>query len=472
MICISIFQESRRLALVDLYNAGPQCDLIEVRLDRFEHSVDLPALMAAKPKPVILTCRRAEDGGEWQGKEDERLALLRQAVVAKADYVEIELDAADKIRRFGPAKRVIAYSNLLETPDDLAEIYEQALAKDPDVVKLVVPARTPEEAWALIPILAKPPVPTVVMGLGPSGIMLTILARKVGAPWTYAALERGMEAYYGQPTVADLGRVYRYGEIERGTKLVGVTGFEEWSRLTVELLNAALAGAGQPVRCLPLAVGDLRLFRRVLDAAKLTGAVLDPEHRSVGRSVATDLDPAAEQADAVDFLKRDGDKWHGQNIFCKAAFAALEATRALRGRPVMVVGTEGLARPMATAVRDAGGNPIVAAKDREAAHRLAEAVGCRFVKIEAVYSTLHDVLVRCDDTELHPGYLKAGMTVLDLTSGPRPSALVREAQQRGCQVVSPGQLLVEQVARQAEAITGQEVSRGPLLEVFNSRTQE
>jgi len=32
MICISIAQKSRRLALVDMFNAAPQCDLIEVRL--------------------------------------------------------------------------------------------------------------------------------------------------------------------------------------------------------------------------------------------------------------------------------------------------------------------------------------------------------------------------------------------------------------------------------------------------------
>ena len=31
------------------------------------------------------------------------------------------------------------------------------------------------------------------MGLGKPGIMLTVLGKKIGAPWTYAALERGMD---------------------------------------------------------------------------------------------------------------------------------------------------------------------------------------------------------------------------------------------------------------------------------------
>src|SRR6516165_1866537 len=112
MICISIAQESRRFALADMVNAAKQCDLLEVRLDRFGKAPDVGELLANKPKPVIMSCRRPSDGGLWDGSEDERLAILRQCIVSKADYVEIELDVADQIRKFPPAKRVISYTNL------------------------------------------------------------------------------------------------------------------------------------------------------------------------------------------------------------------------------------------------------------------------------------------------------------------------------------------------------------------------
>src|SRR5712691_8999936 len=232
MICISIAQESRRMALADMLNAARQCDLLEVRLDRFGKAPDFGELLQAKPKPVIMSCRRNQDGGDWQGTEAERLALLRQCIISKADYVEIELDAADQIRPFPPAKRVISYTNLRETPSDIADIYEEARGKHPDVIKLTTLARTPEEAWPLVQILAKPSVPTVVVGLGKPGVMLTVLGKKIGAPWAYAALERGMEAYPGQPTVHDLETVYHYRAVERGTRLIGVTGFGEREYLT------------------------------------------------------------------------------------------------------------------------------------------------------------------------------------------------------------------------------------------------
>ena len=82
--------------------------------------------------------------------------------------------------------------------------------------------------------------------------------------------------------------------------------------------------------------------------------------------------------------------------------------------------------------------------------------------------TPHDVLVRCDRTEVDTDSLRPGMTVLDLTALPRPSALLADAGQRGCHVVSPRQVLVELVARQVRAIAGQDVARAPLLEALRA----
>src|SRR3954453_13264459 len=107
MICITITHESRRLPLVDMLNASRQCDLLEVRLDQFGKAPEIGEIIAGKPKPVIMACRRPQDGGHWDGNEIERLAILRQCIINKADYVEIELDAADQVRKFPPTKRVI-----------------------------------------------------------------------------------------------------------------------------------------------------------------------------------------------------------------------------------------------------------------------------------------------------------------------------------------------------------------------------
>ena len=110
MICISLALESRRMALADMLTAARQCDLLEVRLDRFIKAPDVGELITTRRKPIILSCRRRQDGGEWDESEEERLVLLRQCVASKGDYVEIELDNADDIAIWlGASIRSIAH---------------------------------------------------------------------------------------------------------------------------------------------------------------------------------------------------------------------------------------------------------------------------------------------------------------------------------------------------------------------------
>jgi 3-dehydroquinate dehydratase / shikimate dehydrogenase len=484
MICSSINQESRRLALVDMLNAARQCDLIELRLDRFGKAPDLSELLAHKPRPIIMSCRRPQDGGHWDGSEDERLALLRQCIISKADYVEIELDVADQIRPFPPAKRVISYTNLQETPSDIEEIYAEAQTKKPDVIKLATLARTPEEAWPLVQILARAAVPTVVVGLGKPGVMLTVLGKKIGAPWTYAALEKGMEAFPGQPTVDELDTVYHYQAIEKTTRLIGVTGFGQREQVVVGVLNHVLGQNQLPARCLPLAVGSLRLFRKVIDAAKLAAVCVDPENQELLAGMAEELHESAQVAKTVDLLLHKGNKWRGYQTTLQAALHALVAAltpkfggdNPIRNRMIAVVGINAAVRGLAEELQRQGASVILASHQKKAGQELAQALGCRFIQFEALYTTMHDVLIVCEEQKdqaarsgsagIHAGYLKPGMTVMDLTAPLGDSDLTREAAGRSCQVVLGKQLLLEQLSLQAQRLTGKTVPMAMLTEAL------
>lgn len=482
MICISIMQESRKLALADMLNASSQCDLLELRLDRFEKSVDLRDFMAKKPKPLIISCRRVKDGGHWDGSESERLALLRQAIIDKADYVEIEIDAADEVRPFPGSKRVISYTNLAETPENIDDIYEQCLHKSPEVIKLVCKASAPEEAWPLLQIVARAKVPTVVVGVGKPGIMLTLLGKRVGAPWTYAALEKGMETYPGQPTVSDLRDIYHYPTLGKGIRFIGVTGFTPRERATCAALNAGLAAAEAPARCLPLAVGDVDFFRKIMDAVKLTGLIVDPTWQVALASLARQRERLADRAGAVDVLLQTEQKeWHGHYVLGRSALSALEDSLRqkqpvelpLTGRMCLILGTNGPARSMAYAIRKRGGVAILAGKDREQAQQLAQDYQCRFVPYEAIYSTSHDVLIVCENEEppsaprtakkpgdagVHPSILKSSTPLLDLTSYPQPSALADEARARGVPLVEPRAVFLAQMATILRLLCGKEAT--------------
>jgi 3-dehydroquinate dehydratase/shikimate dehydrogenase len=488
LICISINQESRRLALADMVNAKHFGDVLEVRLDRFGKSPDIGEMIAARPRPVIMACRRPDDGGYFEDTDAERLAILRQCIISKADYVEIELDAADDIRPFPPSKRVISYTNLRETPIDIDTIYEEMKTKRPDVIKLVTLARTPEEAWPVVQILAKSVVPTVVVGLGKPGIMLSILSRKLGAPWVYAALERGLEAYPGQPTVEDFRDIYRLQDIDKSTRLIGVTGFGDREQITVACLNAAFAHFNLAYRCLPMGIGNMKTFKKIMEAVKLAGAVIDADHQATIVEIQPELHGLAKETQAVDVLIQKNSAWHGMHTSGQAWINALKTAlkkrnpgdNPLKDRFVLFAGLTGASIIIANEVQRQGGNAIIATNDKKRGPAAAAAIGCRYIPYEALYVTLHDVLIVCDEeideklgrAGIHAGYLKQGMTVIDLTAGAQRSELLRGAESRGCDIVPPLELLLDLLEAQAKTLTGKTVPREVLRAAIPRRFLE
>ena len=483
MICVTIVQESRRLALADMLNAAMLgADLVEVRLDKFEKDANLTEIVAARRKPVLFSCRRPKDGGEWSGTEDERLTLLRSAVIAKADYVEVELDAADQIRPFPGCKRVVSYTNLSETPKDIDAIYQQLQTKKPDVIKVTCKAGTPEEAWPLVHLLNKPPVPTIVEARGPAGTMLALVGRKVGAPWTTAAMERGMEAFPGQPTVQDLIDIYRYREVGKKTRFVGVTGEGDRSRLTCGLLNAAFAHANLPHQALPMDMGSRRLFKKVAEAVRLQSVLLDESQYEGLHEIAKLDESVISPVLAGDGLTPGEAEWTAFNALGTAVVTAVtdvhrerDGEANLKGRTVVLAGCGALTRMVAIPFKAAGASLIWASRDRNAVQAASQSFGGRQVLWDAVYVTSHDVLVigrdgaktdTAADMPFRPGYLKPGMIVVDLTAGERPSKFQREAEARGCGIVAPGRVLVEQVREHVRRLGG-EVPAAVLMEKLN-----
>src|SRR5688572_4489879 len=108
---------------------------IELRLDFLSRAVDFKRLAPLKQCPWVATLRRPADGGRYNGTEQERMMILRQAITSPQvfDWVDLEADIASTVPRFGPVKRIISYHNTAETPANLEDIYANMLKQDGDV---------------------------------------------------------------------------------------------------------------------------------------------------------------------------------------------------------------------------------------------------------------------------------------------------------------------------------------------------
>jgi len=476
MICISVTPESRRLARADLLNASRQGDLIELCLDHLVKSPDISDLLDAVEKPILITCRRSQDGGQWTGDEDERLQLLRQAIVAEPDWIELDLDIASKVPRYGKTRRVVAYTSLYSplgsTRSEIDEVFEKARAADADVVKFTWPTPTLEAAWPLLSTVSqKRDLPVVGMGLGPCGLTFSLLGRKYGSPWIYAALERGMEAYEGQPTVGDLDDVHRWRSISGSTRFIAVDGFDDGMLAMVGLFNQAAESAGLDARWLPLAWQDTPRLKQMFEKLKIQGVVGRPGGDDRLGELAERREEALGDDGPVDLLMNKDGAWQGFGCLWRAALLALEEAigggdRPLDRRNVMVIGTGPLARTMIFGASRRHGLVSVAGSNDQAAQQLASETGARFVPVQNLYDTLVDVVVLADPSlelgpgrgQLNPSFLRPPMLVTDVAAGREDSEVLTESRSRGCPVVEPETVWWGLVGSLFRSITGQDLS--------------
>src|SRR3954454_5826392 len=126
MICVTIGRGRNRTLLEEWKQAAEAgAELVELRVDCLRSEPDLKRLLRERFTPLVFTIRRGADGGLWRGDEEKRQRIIREAIVAGGDYVDLESDIAAKIPRFGKTKRIVSAHVFKKMPEDLDELAKQ-----------------------------------------------------------------------------------------------------------------------------------------------------------------------------------------------------------------------------------------------------------------------------------------------------------------------------------------------------------
>ena len=474
MICISVTPTSRQLAKVDLLNASRHGDLIEVCLDHLAKEPDIGDMIGGIGKPILISCRRPEDGGEWKGTEDQRMQLLRQAIIAGPEYIELDLDIANKIPRFGDVKRVVSYTCMDHALGNVDSVFERAKEAKADIVKFTWPTPNLGAAWPLLAAVTKKrDIPVVGLGTDRAGLTFSLLGQKYGSPWVYAALEQGMEAHPGQSTVWELNDTYSLSEINPQTRFIGVIGMGDVEQSIVRCLNAGFRAMELNVRCLPIQLASVDKLEKMLEILKINGLIVTPQAGLYLGGLASKLEDVARNSGFVDLLLRKKDEWNGYNTLWRCCLKALEKTigknstdeHPLDRRNVVLIGSDNMATALAYGIQARKGVLSIASPNDEDAQQTAQMFKVRHVPWSNIYNTMCDVVVVTDpdvkvgpeNTQLSVSYLRPGMTVMDIGNLPGDTKLLDEARDRSCPVVEPSDVFTEQVAGYFKSITGKEM---------------
>lgn len=162
MICVTLGRTRHKMMVAEHQAlAGQGVQFVELRLDWLRHTPNLNRLLADRPTPVIVTCRRPEDGGRWRGTEEQRMMVLRQAIVDGIEYVDLEADTAKQIPRYGNTKRIVSHHDFKQTPENLEEIYTELAGLDADYIKIVTMANSPCDNVRMLRLVAEAERPTI-----------------------------------------------------------------------------------------------------------------------------------------------------------------------------------------------------------------------------------------------------------------------------------------------------------------------
>ena len=475
MICVSIGRGRQRQMLAEHRHLVEQgAKMVELRLDYINGEVNLKRLLADRPCPVIITCRRQQDGGKWTGEEKSRLMLLRTAIAEGVEYVDLEEDIATEIPRFGKTKRIVSYHNFTNTPENLIEIHARLTSLDADVAKLSTMANHWHDNMRMLTLVNEADVPTVGMCMGEIGTPSRILAGKFGAPLTYATFHHERTLAPGQLSYAQMSSVYHYERINADTEIYGVIADPIGHSLSPVIHNAAFRQLGLNMVYIPFRVPREDLEQFLTDARQIgvRGLSVTIPHKETIIRHLDKIDGTVVGIGAANTVILDGQVTIGYNTDFRGAMGSLDQTiggirsdKPLSGKTALVLGAGGVAKALVFGLNRRGADVVISGRTLSRAEALANQLGCRVVAWSSRHSIKPDILVNCTPVGMHPNVdetpferhsLRPSTIVFDTVYNPEQTLLVKEAQRQSCRVVTGVDMFVVQAACQFTLFTGQD----------------
>ncbi|MEK6957524.1 MAG: type I 3-dehydroquinate dehydratase [archaeon] len=222
MIAVPVAAADIGSAVAQIEKANAVADMIELRLDYLKElgSKDLERLIKKCGKPVICTCRRMEEGGRFMESETKRIAVLKNCVKLKADYVDLEFEtgAEQKKKFFEYAKKhkskiILSKHYFGHTPqfEDLLKLMLRMQKEKPDVIKIVAKANSHEDNKIMFELLKEAKrrgIKLIAFCMGSIGRDSRILSMPLGGFLTFASLEKGGESADGQIPIEEMKKIY------------------------------------------------------------------------------------------------------------------------------------------------------------------------------------------------------------------------------------------------------------------------
>ena len=479
-ICVSVCAETADELIEQIKRAEDLADVIEIRFDclnRLYLGKILTDLSTFKQN-LLITFRSKEQGGKREISLSERRKFWEYILSStKTNFYDIEPDLRKKFTRLRANQRISSFHEFSILDGNLVNIYEEIAQTNSDVIKIAVQADDITDSIAVWKLLEKAKSENkqiIPIAMGEAGKWTRILGLAHGAFMTYAALDAGRETAPGQVSARDLIEVYRAKNLNEATEVYGVLGSHTSVSMSPYIHNAAFKFHNLNAVFVPLQVHDLDEFMR---------RMVKPETREVelnfkGFSVTIPhkqtiikhldfIDETAKKIGAVNTVKIIDGKLHGYNTDANGFIEPLlNSYGDLQNAKVAVFGAGGAARACVYALKQAGADVTIFARDLSKTESLAEDFKFQvsnFKSEDENYGEF-DILVNTtplgmkgisgDETPAVAEQLKGLHLVYDLVYIPFQTQLMTEADRAEVPKIGGLAMLIAQAMEQQKIWTG------------------
>lgn len=501
-VCVPVCVQRAGELAAAIDSANEVADIVELRLDclsdneretRLSALVDYLLRVAGHLKDngsddseasTILTMRPTEQGGHTSASLDARRRFWRSLRRIPANcLIDLELDLVLDLAAEGATgkswvdwERVIcSHHDFSGVPIDVERILESMLATPARILKIAVQA---DDATGCLPIFdaleraQQEGREMIAIAMGQAGLMTRILGPSRGSFLTYGSLDDASATAPGQLTASAMREVYRIGQIDQKTEVIGLIGNSVSHSLSPHIHNAAFAAAAVNAVYLPFQVADATQFIRRMAHPRsrelnwnLRGLSVTAPHKAVVMDQLDWIDSTAKEIGAVNTILIKEDGLHGYNTDATGFIRPLRRWfRSLQGVRCAVIGAGGGARAALWALRKKGAKVVLFARNPDKARSVAEEfeVECRVlgtdrfdafdIVINATPLGTHGALER--DTPATADQLRGVRLAYDLVYNPVITRFLNEARAADCEMLGGIAMLLAQAFEQFKIWTG------------------
>jgi 3-dehydroquinate dehydratase/shikimate dehydrogenase len=490
-VCVALTGATAAEMLEKASAAAKETPFVEFRLDY----LDKPAAALPKIKAflaentavtAIATCRRAENGGKFEGTVAAEFDILLKAATpaegqAPFQLVDLELESAESLKKGELAKLretgvglIVSHHNFKETRD-LDGIYKRIEPFAPDFVKIVPTAKSLTDNVTLMRFIERISDHANIVGIcmGDAGIISRVLGLRAGSAFTFAAANQGDETGPGQIAARTLVETYRIEEVDAATKVYGVAGNPVNKSLSPIMMNTAFRRETVNAVYLALQTAKIDDLVALIGQIPIQGVSITMPHKQAILPHLERMDPLSLKIGACNTVLRQEGKLYGFNTDVAGIIAPLQKRLDLKGSKVLVLGAGGSARAAVFGLRDKGADVFIFNRTPETAAKLARQSHSKSIKREAIPKTTFDVIINATPigmagqkgTQILTADDLKTKYVFDLVYNPIDTPLIRLARQHNIAVITGVEMFVQQGARQFEIWTGKPAPEEEMLRV-------